>query len=1094
MVADTPVACVGNDLDWLNGDGEMASLIRSFNWNDSELGPVRRWSPALKTTLRIMLANRFPHILWWGPRHIQFYNDAYIPIPGSKHPRRAFGVPGDLGWSEIWHIIGPLVERPFKGGPATWDEDIRLEINRHGFVEETHFTVAYSPVPDEAAPGGIGGVLGTVHEITGKVLGERRVRALRDLANETTDARTEQQACDAASKVLARHAEDVPFALIYLLDQDSKQARLACSAGGLPRESFCQAIVDLTDSRGERLAPLLGEVARMQRSLVASDLAVRLGGAVPPGPYGDPPTQAMVVPVRSTSGERLAGILVAGVSARLALDDAYRSFLELVAGQIAAALATARAYEEERRRAEALAEIDRAKTAFFSNVSHEFRTPLTLILGPLEEAARRDGLDAATRHDLETAHGNALRLSKLVNALLDFARVEAGRAQAVYRPTDIAAATAQLASSFESLCERAGVRLRVDCPPLSQPIHLDHDMWEKIVLNLVSNAFKFTLAGKITVTLSEADGHAVLSIADTGVGIPDSELPRIFERFHRIEGVVGRSQEGSGIGLALVQELVRLHGGAVQVRSTEGAGSTFTVRIPFGTGHLPAAPTSRRVAAQASTATRPDAFVAEAFRWISPAAVHGWDAMAVAPPAMANKTAARVLVADDNSDMREYLVRLLSPYYRVESVSNGAAALSAARAHPPDLVVADIMMPRLDGFGLLASIRRDTGLRELPIILLSARAGEEARVEGLAAGADDYLTKPFPARELLARIESTLKLAQLRRQAREDVQARLREFEALVSASSDVVYRMTPAWSEMRFLRGGDIIADTQHPRRTWLETYIDTEDQPTVMEAIAHAIASKGAFELEHRVRRVDGTLGWTFSRAIPLLDDKGNIIEWLGTASDVTERKTAQEQQGLLVRELSHRVKNLFAVAGGMIGLTARFAKTPRDMAETLQTRLAALARAQDLALPQPAGNGANRSGTNLAELIDVICTPYRRAPSDKWLSAAGPVVPVSGTAVATLALVLNELATNAAKHGALSAPTGSVDAGWAIEGDMLGLTWRERGGPPLAGPPLTCGFGNILARAGIEGQLGGTIAYDWRPEGLIVAIRLPVGTLSR
>ena len=1089
MALDMQEARTADDFDWLSGDGEMAGLIRSFNWNGSELGPVRRWSPALKTTLRIMLANRFPHILWWGPRHIQFYNDAYIPITGSKHPRRAFGVPGDQGWSEIWHIIGPLVERPFKGGAPTWDEDIRLEINRHGFVEETHFTVAYSPVPDDSAPGGIGGVLGTVHEITGKVVGERRVRALRDLAHEATNARSEQQACDSAADVLSRHGEDVPFALIYLLSPDGTQADLVCSSGGLARESFRQAKVDIAGASGDGLAPLFADVVRTQQSLVASDLAARLDGVVPPGPYADPPVQAMVVPVRATSADRLAGLLVAGVSARLALDDAYRSFLELVAGQVAAAIATARAYEEERRRAEALAEIDRAKTAFFSNVSHEFRTPLTLMLGPLEEAARRDGLDEATRKDLATAHGNALRLSKLVNALLDFARVEAGRAQATYRPTDIGAATAHLASSFRSLCERAGLDLRVDCASLSQPVHLDHDMWEKIVLNLVSNAFKFTLAGGIAVTLGEQDGHAVLRVADTGVGIPEADLPRIFERFHRIEGVVGRSQEGSGIGLALVQELVRLHGGSVSVESTPGKGSIFTVRIPFGTSHLPSLAADRN-AAPASTAIRPDAFVAEASQWISRAVGQVWEAEGPMP-ATVREDAARVLVADDNADMREYLVRLLSPHYRVEAVDNGEAALAAARSRAPALVVADVMMPRLDGFGLLSRIRDDAGLRGLPVILLSARAGEAARVEGLAAGADDYLTKPFSARELLARIESALKLAELRRQANAEMQARLREFEALVDASSDVVYRMSPDWSEMRFLLGRDFIADTPDPSRTWLEKYIDPQDQPRVIEAIAEAIRSKSVFELEHRVRRVDGSLGWTFSRAIPLLDDKGDLLEWLGMASDVTERKSAQEQQALLVRELSHRVKNLFAVATGMIGLTARFAKSPRDMADTLQARLGALARAQELALPSA---GGGRRAATLAELVDVICFPYQPSADPKRLSVSGAEVPISGPAVTSLALVLNELATNAAKHGALSAPKGSVDVSWCVDGGRVVLTWAERGGPPLAGVPPTRGFGNVLSRASVEGQLGGTIAYDWRPSGLVVTLQLPTGGLSR
>lgn len=461
-------------------------------------------------------------------------------------------------------------------------------------------------------------------------------------------------------------------------------------------------------------------------------------------------------------------------------------------------------------------------------------------------------------------------------------------------------------------------------------------------------------------------------------------------------------------------------------------------------------------------------------------------------------------MADDNSDMREYLARLLSPHYQVEAVENGEAALAAVRAHAPALIVADIMMPRLDGFGLLAQIRGDANLREMPVILLSARAGEEARVEGLAAGADDYLTKPFAARELLARVESALKLAKLRHQAREDEQARLREFQALVSASSDAVYRMSPDWSEMRLLLGRDFIADTVDPSRTWLEKYVDPIDQPNVLDSIENAVRSKSPFELEHRVRRVDDTLGWTFSRAIPLLDDKGEIIEWLGTASDVTERKTAQEQQVLLLRELSHRVKNLFAVASGMVGLTARWAKTPSDMAETLQARLGALARAQELALPQISAAGAERPRTvTLNDLVDVILRPHRQAHDDSRVGGSGPLVPISGSAVTSLALVLNELATNAAKHGALSSQTGRVHLTWSLDkrigdegiGDkaVLAFSWAEQGGPTIAGTPQARGFGNVLTRSSVERQLGGTIAYDWRSEGLIVTIEVPADRLS-
>jgi signal transduction histidine kinase len=279
----------------------------------------------------------------------------------------------------------------------------------------------------------------------------------------------------------------------------------------------------------------------------------------------------VIVPIRSNEAHELAGLLVAGVSPRLRLDH-HRSFIELAAAQVASAVATARAYEEERKRAEALAEIDRAKTLFFSNVSHEFRTPLTLMLGPLEELkgelGRMGASPSGSRYQqLDLAHRNALRLLKLVNTLLDFSRIEAGRVQAVYEPTDLASATAELASVFRSAIEKAGLRLVVDCMPLSEAAYVDREMWEKIVLNLLPNAFKFTFAGEIEVKLRQTGDHFTLAVRDTGTGIPAHELPKLFERFHRVAGAHGRTHEGSGIGLALVQELVKLHGGTVSVES-----------------------------------------------------------------------------------------------------------------------------------------------------------------------------------------------------------------------------------------------------------------------------------------------------------------------------------------------------------------------------------------------------------------------------------------------------------------------------------------------------------------------------------------------
>ncbi len=465
---------------------------------------------------------------------------------------------------------------------------------------------------------------------------------------------------------------------------------------------------------------------------------------------------------------------------------------------VAPGFTNARAYQEKRKRVEALAEIDRANTAFFSNFSHEFRTPLTLILGPLEDelAEREHPLPPARHERLKAAHRNSLRLLKLVNSLLDFSRIEAGRVQANYEPTDLPAYTAELASVFRSAVEKAGLTLTIDCPPLPGPFYVDREMWEKIVLNLLSNALKHTFAGGITVTFRGCGDYAELKVADTGVGVAESELPRLFERFHRVKGAKSRTHEGTGIGLALVKELISLHGGTVSAESKEGAGTTFTVTVKTGKSHL--AP--ERVGTErtlTSTATRAAAFVEEALHWLpntaeAPvASLHPAETDSAAAPRI-NSTRStgprsRVLWADDNADMRDYVRRLLADHYEVLAVPDGLAALAAAQDNHPDLILSDVMMPGLDGFGLLRELRANKNTRPIPVILLSARAGEESAVEGLDAGADDYLVKPFSAQELLARVRTHLELARVRREWANELELANKELEAFsYSVSHDL--------------------------------------------------------------------------------------------------------------------------------------------------------------------------------------------------------------------------------------------------------------------------------------------------------------------
>ena len=829
-------------------------------------------------------------------------------------------------------------------------EDIQLEVNRFGFVEETHFTIGYSPVPDPTAARGIGGVLATVHEITAKVLAERRVLALRDLGARGPEAKTAEQACAVAAATLAKHEKDLPFALVYLLDSSGEKAHLAAHTGIAGHAAMSPQVIELT-AGPESVWPFASCMAHEDVVTVPA-LAAKFG-PIPQGPWSDPPHLAAVVPIKSNIAHKLAGFLVAGISPRLRFDDSYRGFLDLMSAQITTAIANARAYEEERKRAEALAEIDRAKTTFFTNISHEFRTPLTLIMAPLEDAlAAPEEMTAAQHSGLGIAHRASLRLLKLVNTLLDFSRIEAGRMDSVFEPVNLAALTGELASVFRSAIERAGLELIVDCPPLPQPVYVDREMWEKIVLNLVSNAFKYTLEGRIEVSLRTAEDRAQLQVRDTGSGIAADDLPHVFERFYRAKNTRKRSHEGSGIGLALVRDLVKLNGGTVQLESAPQQGTTVTVSIPFGSAHLPAESIGAGRNA-ASTMVGADVFLEEAFGWLPSEA--GRQPEAAAVTAVDPALRPRVVLAEDNRDMREYLQRLLAGAYRVECVADGESALESALREPPDLVLTDVMMPRLDGFGLLKALRGNAQTAAVPVILLSARAGEESRVEGLAAGADDYLIKPFSARELVARVENQLALARLRHTAEQQLRQSEERFRAFVSASSDIVYRMSPDWSELRHLESRGLVADQPTPSGGWLEKYIYPDDQLMVATAIQKAIRSKAPFALEHRILQPEGSVAWILSRAVPIVNAGGEIVEWLGAASDITARKHAEQALlrseklatlGRMAATIAHEINNPLESVTNLLFLAKHAENLPEPARRYLQMADAELQRVAHIA----------------------------------------------------------------------------------------------------------------------------------------------------
>jgi signal transduction histidine kinase len=713
------------------------------------------WPSALAAAVSTCLATGFPMVVNWGRRLIQIYNNAAIPVYGEKHPE-AMGRASRTNFPEFWesYPLQALVDGIFETARPFRAEDQRILIRRNGMLEEAYFTFSLSPLLDD--DGTVLGILNTYVETTARVLGERRMSTLRRLAERAVRARRPSEACTEAITALAANPYDLRFVLLYLADRGGTALNLAGATGveaGGPAAPRSLG----PDRPGDAFAWSFEMVLQSCKAVFIEDLASKVDlGAWPLRP--SKPGDALVLPLVRSTDAPPTGILVVGLSPRRRLDDAYRGFLELVATQIATGIGSAEAYEEARERAHRLAEIDRAKDVFYSNISHEFRTPLTLLLAPIEDLLREEGgrLNEGQRRALLAARRSAMRLRRLVNGLLDLASLEAGRLALTAEPIDLARLTREIASTVEPSMASAGLRFVVECPPLPRPARIDRNAWETIVLNLLSNARNYTPQGAVTLRLGAVGDRVRLVVSDTGAGIPPAILPHVFDRFYRSAESGARSVEGTGLGLSLVREFARALGGDVGATSTPNEGSIFTVEVPFE--HVG----SERLEGGERTALyeRPTSVSETEFDVSEPAPL---------PPEAvdARLERPRVLVVEDNGDMRQYLAQVLARDYEVHTVADGNAALLSLPTFHPDLVLSDVLMPGVDGLALVRALRSSPDYRSIPAILITARSGEDATLEGLGSGADDFIVKPFFSRELRARVHTHIELARMRRDAAE---------------------------------------------------------------------------------------------------------------------------------------------------------------------------------------------------------------------------------------------------------------------------------------------------------------------------------------
>ncbi|GAA4339174.1 ATP-binding protein [Flaviaesturariibacter amylovorans] len=881
--------------EFLTGGGELGQRIRDFDWASTPLGPVTSWPQSLRTCVRIMLSSRQPIWIGWGRALIKLYNDPYKAIVGGKHPW-ALGLPASEVWKEIWDAIDPMLRTVMENDEGTYVESQLLIMERNGYPEETYYTFSYTPIPGDG--GGTAGMICANTDDTDRIISERQLRTLTGLGKSLTDCYTDSDVIGRTLDTLRQNPQDFPYAVFYR----SEGPVLRFTGATVPEEELSALLRAVASGDTGLLGDGLREALAARTPVLVEGLADSWG-ALPVGAWPVASGKVLLLPILSAGNTEPYGFLLVGFNPYRLLDEAYRGFFSLLSDQVATSFADVHRLDEERRRAAALAELNRAKTTFFSNISHEFRTPLTLLLGPVEDALNDPFTIPENRARLEVAYRNALRMQKLVNTLLDFSRIEAGRLEGTFSKVDICAYTSELASSFRSAIERAGMELRFECGPVNSEVYVDVDLWEKIILNLLSNAFKYSNAGAIGVQLRQIGAELEVTVWDTGIGIPESEHARIFDRFHRIESRGGRSQEGTGIGLALVRELVHLHGGNIRVESVVGKGTAFIITLPTGKEHLPADKLSTAPEVPSGAA----AYVQEALRWIPGAAE-------VEAPARSSTPEHTVLLADDNADMRSYVARLLSGSFEVVTAADGEEAFQKMLERKPDLLLSDIMMPRLDGFGLLQQVRAHPQLRDVPVILLSARAGEEAKIEGLDAGADDYLVKPFSARELIARVEGNIRIARSRRAAERNLRR---------------IIRQSPV--AMNMFRGPEMLIDLANNKaleiwgrkredvigRPALDVFPELVDQgfgailDDVYQTGKPFVANEMPVHLQRNGEAVTVYLNFIYEA---LRNDEGDIDGIVAVGIDVSEQVIARqhiEESQRSLNELANAVPQLVWVA---------------------------------------------------------------------------------------------------------------------------------------------------------------------------------------
>ncbi len=533
-------------------------------------------------------------------------------------------------------------------------------------------------------------------------------------------------------------------------------------------------------------------------------------------------------------------------------------------------------------------ELDKLKSQFFANVSHELRTPLTLIMAPLERRQHEADLSEAERHENEVMLRNARQLYRHVTDLLDAAKLESGRMALNFAPVELSRLTRTMASHFESVAAEHHITYCVDAPNTLYA-EADSEKLQRVLLNLLSNAFKFTPdGGAITVRLSNRDGYALFEVEDNGPGVPANMRTAVFERFRQVEGDARRRYGGTGLGLAIVKDLVELHGGTVMLDEAPGGGARFSVKLPM--------------TAPAGTVSGKAVPLDEVI-----------DRQAVEELSVRNKTieelptgeAPLVLVVEDNADMNDFIAATLRPHYRVITACNGREGLDKALASHPELILSDIMMPVMSGDEMVIALRQQPGMENTPIIMLTARADDELRLQLLRQGVHAYLSKPFSTEELLARAGALVTSRQRTLEELKRSENALKQAQRLASIGSWTwdIQSNQHTWSEEIYRIYGH---DPALPAAIYPEVqqYFTCESWVRLSAAVEKGLAEGIPYQCDAEVVRPDGDHRWITARGVASRDADGHVIEMHGTVQDITERKQIEDAIRDLNASLEQRV----------------------------------------------------------------------------------------------------------------------------------------------------------------------------------------------